>query len=178
MQSGSYAKPVLLQGVTGSGKIELYLRAIDACLKAGRQALVLVPEISMTPQTIERFMARFPKQVGVVHSKLSIGERYDTWQRARTADFSIAIGPRSALFTPFPNIGVIVVDECHDDSFYQTEMGPLLSCCAGCGRIGAFVQCAGHLRQRHAHGRHGFSRAGTRIGLNWNCLAGYWHTAK
>ena len=124
MQSGSYAKPVLLQGVTGSGKTELYLRAIDACLKAGRQALVLVPEISMTPQTIERFMARFTKQVGVVHSKLSIGERYDTWQRARTADFSIAIGPRSALFTPFPNIGVIVVDECHDDSFYQTEMGP------------------------------------------------------
>ena len=124
MQSGSYAKPVLLQGVTGSGKTELYLRAIDACLRAGRQALVLVPEISMTPQTIDRFMARFPGKTGVVHSKLSTGERYDTWQRARTADFSIAIGPRSALFTPFPNIGVIVVDECHDDSFYQTDLGP------------------------------------------------------
>ena len=124
MQSGSYAKPVLLQGVTGSGKTELYLRAIEACLRAGRQALVLVPEISMTPQTIERFMARFPGRVGVVHSRLSAGERYDTWQRARAADFSIAIGPRSALFTPFPNIGVIVVDECHDDSFYQTDMGP------------------------------------------------------
>lgn len=78
----------------------------------------------MTPQTIERFMARFPGQVGVVHSKLSPGERYDTWRRARSGDFSIAIGPRSALFTPFPNLGVIVLDECHDDSFYQTEMGP------------------------------------------------------
>ncbi len=124
IQLGSYAKPVLLRGVTGSGKTELYLRAIEACLRAGRQALVLVPEISMTPQAIERFMARFPGKVGVVHSKLSTGERYDTWQRARAADFSIAIGPRSALFTPFPNIGVIVVDECHDDSFYQTDMGP------------------------------------------------------
>ncbi len=136
MQAGMYEKPVLLHGVTGSGKTELYLRAIDACLKAGRQALVLVPEISLTPQTIERFMARFPGQVGVVHSKLSAGERYDTWQRARTAEFSIAIGPRSALFTPFPNIGVIVVDECHDDSFFQTEMGPYYHAVRAAAKLG------------------------------------------
>jgi len=83
-----------------------------------------VPEISLTPQTIQRFMERFPQQVGVVHSRLSAGERYDTWRRARAGDFSIVIGARSALFTPFPNLGVIVIDECHDDSFYQTEMGP------------------------------------------------------
>ena len=124
MRSGRFDQPVLLHGVTGSGKTELYLRAIDAALQAGRQALVIVPEISMTPQTIERFMARFPGQVGVVHSKLSPGERYDTWRRARAGDFSIAVGPRSALFTPFPNLGAIILDECHDDSFYQTEMGP------------------------------------------------------
>ncbi|MDK2982194.1 MAG: hypothetical protein PWQ55_2541 [Chloroflexota bacterium] len=124
LRSKAHAKPALLQGVTGSGKTELYLRAIEACLQAGKQAIVLVPEISMTPQTIDRFMARFPGRVGAVHSKLSPGERYDTWQRARQADFSIVVGPRSALFTPFPDVGVIVVDECHDDSFYQTDMGP------------------------------------------------------
>ena len=78
----------------------------------------------MTPQNIQRFMARFPDQVGVIHSKLSPGERYDTWRRARAGEFSIVIGPRSALFTPFSQTGVIVVDECHDDSLYQTDMGP------------------------------------------------------
>ncbi len=124
MDARKFDRPVLLHGVTGSGKTELYMRAIQNTLQAGRQALVIVPEISMTPQVIERFMARFPGKVGLVHSKLSPGERYDTWRRARTVDFSIAIGPRSALFTPFPDIGVIVLDECHDDSFYQTEMGP------------------------------------------------------
>ncbi len=117
-------QPVLVHGVTGSGKTELYLRAIEKILKEGKQATVIVPEISMTPQTIQRFMERFPDQVGVVHSKLSPGERYDTWRRARAGDFSIAIGPRSALFTPFRQIGVIVIDECHDDSLYQTDMGP------------------------------------------------------
>ncbi len=118
------AKPILLHGVTGSGKTEIYMRVIEKVLSLGQQAIVLVPEISLTPQTIERFMGRFPEKVGVIHSKLSPGERYDTWRRARGVDFSIAIGPRSALFTPFPNIGVIILDECHDESYYQTEMGP------------------------------------------------------
>jgi primosomal protein N' (replication factor Y) len=124
MDDEQFNQPVLLHGVTGSGKTELYMRAIQKSLQAGRQALVIVPEISMTPQTIDRFLARFPDQVGVIHSKLSTGERYDTWRRAQAGDFSIAIGPRSALFTPFPNVGVIIVDECHDDSLYQVEMGP------------------------------------------------------
>lgn len=124
MDHGQYDLPVLLHGVTGSGKTELYMRAIEKTIQAGKQAIMIVPEISMTPQAIQRFMARFPNQVGVVHSKLSTGERYDTWRRAQKGDFSIVIGPRSALFTPFPNIGVIVVDECHDDSLYQTDMGP------------------------------------------------------
>lgn len=120
-------KPALLHGVTGSGKTEIYMRAIAKALETGRQAIVLVPEISLTPQTIERFIARFNRQVGVVHSKLSPGERYDTWRRARDADFSIVIGPRSALFTPFPDIGVIVVDEFHDESYTQTEVSPYYS---------------------------------------------------
>jgi len=118
------SKPVLLHGVTGSGKTELYMRAIAKALSQGKQAIVLVPEISLTPQTIERFIARFGRQVGVIHSKLSPGERYDTWRRAREADFSIAIGPRSALFTPFPNAGVIVLDEFHDESYIQTDFNP------------------------------------------------------
>ena len=124
VEQGQFNLPVLVHGVTGSGKTELYMRAIDHVLHAGKQAIVIVPEISMTPQTIQRFTERFPDKVGVVHSKLSPGERYDTWRRARTGDFSIVIGPRSALFTPFPRIGVIVIDECHDDSLYQTDMGP------------------------------------------------------
>lgn len=124
MDERKFNRPVLMHGVTGSGKTELYMRAIRKALDTGCQAIVIVPEISMTPQTVQRFMQRFPGQVGVVHSKLSSGERYDTWRRAKAGDFSIAIGPRSALFTPFPNPGVIVVDECHDDSLYQTDMGP------------------------------------------------------
>lgn len=117
-------KPFLLYGVTGSGKTEIYLRAVQETLAQGRQALILVPEIALTPQTVRRFLRRFPDQVGVLHSELSSGERYDTWRMARAGELSIVVGPRSALFTPFPEIGLIVVDECHDDSYYQAEMPP------------------------------------------------------
>jgi primosomal protein N' (replication factor Y) len=113
--------PYLLHGVTGSGKTELYLRAVAAVLKAGRQALVLVPEIALTPQTTNRFLSRFPGQVGLLHSQLSEGERYDTWRRAQMGQISVVVGPRSALFTPFPNLGLLVLDELHDDSYYQDD---------------------------------------------------------
>jgi primosomal protein N' (replication factor Y) len=113
--------PFLLQGVTGSGKTEVYLRAAEDVVKRGRQALILVPEIALTPQTVRRFLSRFPGQVGLVHSKLSEGERYDTWRRARAGKLKIIIGARSALFAPLPNIGLIVADECHDSSFHQAE---------------------------------------------------------
>lgn len=115
------ATPFLLYGITGSGKTEVYLRAAEQTLKNGRQALILVPEIALTPQTVRRFMSRFPGQVGILHSKLSDGERYDTWRRARSGQLSVLIGARSALFTPFKNIGLIVLDECHDNSYYQSE---------------------------------------------------------
>jgi len=112
--------PILLHGVTGSGKTELYLRAVDAVLKQRRQAIVLVPEIALTPQTIRRFGARFAGRMGVTHSRLSPGERYDTWRRARNGQIDIVIGPRSALFVPFKDVGLIVIDECHDDSYKQS----------------------------------------------------------
>ena len=118
---GTAIQPYLLHGVTGSGKTEIYLRAVEVILREAKQAIVLVPEIALTPQTAARFTARFPGQVGLVHSQLSAGERYDTWRRARDGKLSVVIGPRSALFTPFPNLGLVVLDECHDDSYYQSE---------------------------------------------------------
>jgi primosomal protein N' (replication factor Y) len=121
---GEPAPPVLLHGVTGSGKTEIYLHAVQKALALGKQAIVLVPEIALTPQTLRRFAGRFPGQVGVIHSRLSAGERYDTWRRARAGELGLVVGPRSALFTPFDRLGLIVVDECHDDSYYQSEGAP------------------------------------------------------
>ena len=114
-------QPFLLQGVTGSGKTEIYLRATEEVIRRGKQAIILVPEIALTPQTVHRFLSRFPGQVGLVHSKLSEGERYDTWRRARAGSLKVIIGARSALFSPLPNIGLIVADECHDSSYYQAD---------------------------------------------------------
>lgn len=121
MASPGNRRPFLLQGVTGSGKTEIYLRATDEVIKRGKQAIILVPEIALTPQTVRRFLVRFPGQVGIVHSKLSEGERYDTWRRARSGALKVIIGARSALFAPFPNVGLLVADECHDSSYYQSE---------------------------------------------------------
>ncbi len=118
------SRPVLLHGVTGSGKTEIYMRAVELALQMDRQAIVLVPEIALTPQTVRRFAARFPGQVAVLHSRLSDGERFDTWRRARQKKFNIVIGPRSALFTPFSDIGVIIVDEEHDNSYKQSPPVP------------------------------------------------------
>lgn len=113
---GTYAG-FLLHGVTGSGKTEVYLRAIEAVLKQGRQCVYLVPEISLTAQTIRRVQARFPGRAAVVHSRLTDAERYRIWQRAREGEIEIVVGPRSALFTPLPDVGLIVVDEEHDGSY-------------------------------------------------------------
>ena len=127
LQEGSREQtlpPYLLHGVTGSGKTELYLRAVEETLSRGKQALILVPEISLTPQTIQRFSARFPDKVGVYHSQLSDGERYDTWRRARLGELSVIIGPRSALFLPLEKLGLIVVDECHQESYDQQDIQP------------------------------------------------------
>jgi primosomal protein N' (replication factor Y) len=114
----------LLHGVTGSGKTEIYLRAVGETLESGQTAIVLVPEIALTPQTLRRFMARFPGTLGVLHSQLSEGERYDTWRRARSGSLRVMVGPRSALFAPFANIGLIVVDESHDESYKEHGQAP------------------------------------------------------
>ena len=118
-KSGQSPTPIFLFGVTGSGKTEIYLRAAEETLAQGKQVIWLVPEISLTPQTVGRIMYRFPGQVGLVHSRLTMGERFDTWQRARHGKISIITGARSALFTPLQNVGLIVIDEAHDASYFQ-----------------------------------------------------------
>lgn len=121
---GSNGAPhtLLLHGVTGSGKTEVYLQAIAAELDAGRGAIVLVPEIALTPQTVQRFVSRFGNRIALLHSALSDGERYDEWHRLRSGEAKVAIGPRSAVFAPVSNLGLIVVDEEHDTSYKQDEM--------------------------------------------------------
>jgi primosomal protein N' (replication factor Y) (superfamily II helicase) len=113
----------LLQGVTGSGKTEVYLGAVEAALQAGRTAIVLVPEIALTPQVLWRFQARFGDVVAVLHSALSVGERHDEWMRLRDGEARVCVGPRSAVFAPLDEIGLIVVDEEHESS-YKHEGDP------------------------------------------------------
>ncbi len=112
---------VLLDGVTGSGKTEVYLRAIERVCAAGRRALVLVPEISLTPQTVGRFRARFGDDVAVVHSRLSAGERLDQWDRIAAGQARVVVGARSALFAPVADLGLIVIDEEHETSYKQSS---------------------------------------------------------
>ncbi len=113
--------PFLLQGITGSGKTLVYIELLREALARGRTAIVLVPEISLTPQTVSRFRAHFGDEVAVLHSGLSSGERYDAWRLLRRGERRIAVGARSALFAPLQNIGVVVVDEEHDGSYKQSE---------------------------------------------------------
>ena len=112
---------VLLHGVTGSGKTRVYSEAIQVALDAGRGAIVLVPEISLTPQMVQRMKMEFGERVAVVHSGLSLTERYDTWRAIREGLFPVVVGPRSAVFSPVPNLGVIVVDEEHEQTYKQSE---------------------------------------------------------
>jgi len=124
LAAGGTPPTFLLHGVTGSGKTEIYLRAAEAALQRGKQAIILVPEISLTPQTIRRFAARFPQGLGIIHSELSAGERYDTWRRVRAGHIRLVVGPRSALFAPLPDIGLVVLDEEHDASYKQDDVMP------------------------------------------------------
>ena len=116
-------KDYLIHGVTGSGKTEVYMNLIDHVLQKGKQAIVLIPEIALTFQTVQRFYGRFGSKVSIMHSRLSAGERYDQFVRAKRGEIQIMIGPRSALFTPFSNLGLIVIDEEHESS-YQSDSPP------------------------------------------------------
>ena len=115
-------KPVLLRGVTGSGKTEVYIRAIEKVLEKGKSAIVLVPEISLTHQMVSRFLSRFGNRVALLHSKLSYGERFDEWRRIKRGDAKVVIGARSAVFAPCQDLGIIVIDEEHEDT-YKSESG-------------------------------------------------------
>lgn len=122
MDSG-HPKTYLLKGVTGSGKTEVYMELIAHVLAAGRQAIVLIPEIALTYQTVMRFYNRFGDRVSIMNSRLSQGERYDQYERAKAGEIDIMIGPRSALFTPFERLGLIIIDEEHENS-YKSETSP------------------------------------------------------
>ncbi|MCL7454851.1 MAG: primosomal protein N', partial [Anaerolineae bacterium] len=126
-EAGEAPCVTLLHGVTGSGKTEIYLRILEETLEAGRRAIVLVPEISLTAQTVRRFEARFPGRVGVMHSQLTLGQRYAVWDRVRRGEADVIVGPRSALFAPVSRLGLIVLDEAHDDSYKQDDPIPLPS---------------------------------------------------
>jgi len=117
-------RTVLLKGVTGSGKTRVYIELVKEALKAGKSALILVPEISLTPQTTRFFSSVFPERVAVMHSAMSTGERYDAWRHIHDGTYDVVIGPRSAVFAPLPDPGIIIVDEEHDPSYKQTENAP------------------------------------------------------
>ncbi len=117
------ARTYLLKGVTGSGKTEVYMELIAHTVAAGRQAIVLIPEIALTYQTVMRFYGRFGNRISILNSRMSDGERYDQYLRAKNGDIDIIIGPRSALFAPFPKLGIIIMDEEHEPS-YKSEMPP------------------------------------------------------
>lgn len=119
--------PYLLYGVTGSGKTEVYMELIEKVLNAGKTSIVLVPEISLTPQMVSRFEERFGKKIAALHSALSDGERYDEWRRIARGEASIVIGARSAIFAPLKNIGIIIIDEEHSDSYKQDDTNPRYS---------------------------------------------------
>ena len=121
--SSDNSKPFLLFGITGSGKTEIYLQFIEKIIEEGKQAIVLVPEISLTPLMVERFKGRFGSRAAVTHSRMSAGERLDVFMKAKYGEVDVVIGPRSAVFMPFENLGAIIIDEEHDDS-YKSEVTP------------------------------------------------------
>jgi len=118
------ARAFLLHGVTGSGKTEVYLAALDHAVSQGKRGIVLVPEIALTPQTIRRFAERFPDQVAVLHSELSLGQQFDVWHEVRSGRYQVVIGPRGALFAPQPDLGIIIIDEEHEWTYKQQDSSP------------------------------------------------------
>ena len=142
-------RELLLHGVTGSGKTEVYLAAVEAALERGRGAIVLVPEIGLAPQAVARFRARLGDRVAVLHSALSDGERYDEWRRLRSGEASVCVGPRSAVFAPVRDLGLLVIDEEHDPS-YKQEGDPCYDARAVARRRAADMRRGARRRHRDA----------------------------
>ncbi len=117
-------RPILLHGVTGSGKTEVYLQALAAMIAKGKRGIMLVPEIALTTQAVLRVAGRFPGRVAIIHGELGVGERYDEWRRIRNGQVDVVIGARSALFSPVPDLGIIIVDEEHEPAYKQSERKP------------------------------------------------------
>ena len=134
-------RPTLIQGVTGSGKTEIYMSIIEEVLAAKKQAIMLVPEISLTPQAVDVFISRFGSKVTATHSRMSLGERYDQWKSARDGQIDVIIGPRSAIFTPFTNLGAIIIDEEHENT-YKSETTPKYETGAVALKLSALTGCA------------------------------------
>ena len=162
----------LLHGVTGSGKTEVYMELIDRVIREKKQAIVLIPEIALTFQTVGRFYERFGERVSVMHSRLSDGERYDQYLRAREGKTDVMIGPRSALFTPFLHIGIIIIDEEHESS-YKSENVPRYdareTAIRRAGMCGAFVVLGSATPSTDSYyrarsGEYGYYRLPERIG--------------
>ena len=118
-----FSKPIVLHGVTGSGKTQVYIEAIEKAVSLGKECIMLVPEIALTPQTVSRFKSRFGEGIAVIHSGLSAGEKYDQWRKMKKGHAKVCIGARSAIFSPFENIGLVIIDEFHESS-YKSEMSP------------------------------------------------------
>ena len=147
VRSNQFA-PILLHGVTGSGKTEIYIRAMRAALAMNRGAMMLVPEIALTPILSRRLRAHFGDQIAIFHSSLSKGERFDEWSRLRSGTARVVLGTRSAVFAPVKNLGVIIIDE-EQDASYRQEESPFLSRARHRDRPGP--ERVGRSRARHRH---------------------------
>lgn len=142
INNGEKNNKFLIHGVTGSGKTEIYLQLVEEMIKRGKETIVLVPEIALTPQTIHRFVGRFGDNVALLHSKLSFGERFDQWRKIKEGKVKIVVGARSAIFAPFTNLGLIIIDEEHE-STYKSSMNPKYDTIEvaekRCEQLGAFL---------------------------------------
>ena len=140
--AGPDSKTFLLQGPTGSGKTEVYLRALAACIAGGKRGIMLAPEISLTPQLIARLEGRFPGRVGLLHSGLTPGQQYDTWWRIRQGDYDVVLGSRSAIFVPQLDVGLIILDEEHEWTYKQADAVPRYHARAVARKLGEFIGAA------------------------------------
>ncbi len=140
LEEDAYERPILLHGVTGSGKTEVYLQALAHVIAQGKRGIMLVPEIALTTQAVLRVAGRFPNRVAIIHGELGVGERYDEWRRIRAGQVDVVIGSRSALFAPISDLGIIIVDEEHETAYKQSEFKPTYHARDAALKLGSILQ--------------------------------------